>query len=210
MIVTKLPFSVRSPGCGSCSETMPTSTSAFGSRWTSSLRPAARIFWTASCSSTPLTSGTATGFAAAELILQRLIGEPAADERACDQQHGEKPRPDRSLARRFVVLVVPARRVGRARDRRGPDRRRRLADVRLRENRRRRLGGLGGDADPTRDPLEVGVHLLGRVVPVGGILREGSQDDVVEVARDLRPVGRRRRRAPARGASSRSRPASHR
>ena len=24
MIVTKLPFSIRSPGCGSCSETMPT------------------------------------------------------------------------------------------------------------------------------------------------------------------------------------------
>ena len=63
-IVTKLPFSVRSPGCGSCSETMPTLTSAFGSRWTSSLRPASWMFATASCSSRPLTSGTATGFAA--------------------------------------------------------------------------------------------------------------------------------------------------
>ena len=45
---------------------------------------------------------------------------------------------------------------------------------------------------PRAISLEVGVHLLGRVVPVGGILREGSQDDVVEVARDLGPVGGRR------------------
>ena len=150
------------------------------------------MFATASCSVEALDVGHGDRLRRAELILQRLVGEPAADERACDQHDREQPRPDRSLARRLVVFVVAARRVGRARHGRRPDRRRRLADVRLREDRRRRLGSLGGDADPARDPLEVGVHLLGRVVAVGGILRERSQDDVVEVARDLGPVGRRR------------------
>ena len=81
-IVTKLPFSVRSPGCGSCSETRPTFTSAFGSRCTSSLRPASRMFVTASCSVEALDVGHGDRLGGAELILQRLVGEPAADERA--------------------------------------------------------------------------------------------------------------------------------
>ena len=74
----------------------------------------------------------------------------------------------------------------------GADRRRRLADVGAGEDGRRRLGRFGGDADSARDPLEIGVHLLGRVVAVGRVLGERAQDDVVEVAGHLRPVCGRR------------------
>ena len=64
-IVTKLPRSIRSPACGSCSKTIPGLTpSSFGRRSTSSFRPASLICWTARRSTLPSTSGTATGLAA--------------------------------------------------------------------------------------------------------------------------------------------------
>jgi hypothetical protein len=64
LIVTKLPRSVRSPGCGSCSNTWPTGTSAFGSRTGKAFSPASAISRTASRSWVPTRSGTATGFVA--------------------------------------------------------------------------------------------------------------------------------------------------
>ena len=127
----------------------------------------------------------------AQLVLHCLPGEPAADECPCDQERGEQPGPDRAAPRRLVVLVVAP---GRIRRRRRADRRRRLRNVAAREHRRRRLRRLRRDPDPARDSLQVGVHLLRGVVAVVGVLRERPKDDVVEVARDLGPVGRRRHR----------------
>ena len=187
--MTKLPRSVRSPGCGSCAKTCPTGTSALSVRSTSSFSPASWICWTASRSTLPTTSGTATGLAALSCDCTSCHANQPPTSASATIEHAEEPGPDRTAPRRLVVLVVAAGRV-RRRSRCGgrADRRRRL--VGAREHRRRRLGRLGGDADPARDPLEIGVHLLGGVVAVGGILRERAQRDVVEVARDLGAVRR--------------------
>ena len=62
------------------------------------------------------------------------------------------------------------------------------------EHHRRGLLRLRPHGVAPADELEVAVHLLGRAVAVGGLLRERAQDDEVEVVRDLGPDRRRRRR----------------
>ena len=114
VIVTKLPRSVRSPGCGSCAKTWPTGTSALSVRSTSSFSPASWICWTASRSTLPTTSGTATGFAALSCDCTSCQANQPPTSASATISDAEEPGPDRAAPRRLVVLVVAAGRVGRA------------------------------------------------------------------------------------------------
>ena len=101
----------------------------------------------------------------------------------------EEPRPERPSALRRLVL---RRRAAAARS--ASPRSRRCARS-PESTMRRGLRGLGRDASAARDRLEVGVHRRGRLVAVGGLLRERAQDDEVEVVGHVRAqLGRRRRR----------------
>src|SRR5918996_5892263 len=54
-----------------------------------------------------------------------------------------------------------------------------------REYHRRRVGGVARNVSAVRDDVEVGVHRRGRLVALGWILCERTQDDEVEIGRDV-------------------------
>ena len=156
-----------------------------------------------------------------QLVLDLRVDVPPSRHRRDHEQRGEQPRPDRPAAHRLVVLVEAGRRpVRRRRHRRHhvhrplDDLRRRRGDrrhdARAAEHLRRHLLRLGRDRLAAGDAGEVDVHLLGRLVPVLGPLRERAQDDRVELVRHLGPLRRRRLAGSPTGASSRSRAACRR
>ena len=65
-------------------------------------------------------------------------------------------------------------------------------------------------ARAARDALEIGLHLVGALVPLVRVLRERAHHDHVELARDVRAQLSRAAAASSRDASSRSRPACRR
>ena len=212
VIVTKLPRSVRSPGCGILGEDLPDRDVGVVGALDELLEPGLLDLLHGEPLDAADDVGDGDGLGGAQLRLHLLPGEPAADEGERDDEHAEEPRPDRAAPRRLVVLVVAARRVGRApaaagrRDgssspprprpcarapssppRPSPRRRRsRGRSARGRSPSPRRSGS--GRPDPSR--ARAARRSRGRVGSRRGATRAG--------------------REPARGASSRSRPASRR
>ena len=124
--------------------------------------------------------------AARDLVADPAACEPRADEHGEHEPEADEPGPERAAALgRLVLRRPPADHLRR---------RGRVEDALAGEHHRRRFCGLGGDPAAARDGLEVGVHRGRGLVAVGRLLREGPDDDEVEVGRDVWAKLRRRRR----------------